>query len=426
MVMEMERNGIRIDHEHLRSFKSRITADMESLAAKAQELTGEEGVNLASPQQVAHLVFEVLKLKQPGREKKTKSKSRLSADSDVLKSMLGLHDVIRVILDWHEMAKLKSTYTDSLIAQMDENERVHSDLSTTRTNTNRISSSNPNLQNIPIRTKLGQEIRKAFIASPGNVIGSVDAGQIEMRMNAVDSNCEGLLNCFWGFEDVYWDTAERINHCSYSADDRAHGIVTSGRRAGLTFKEVYRQDAKRTALMVGYDSSPGGVYDKFLSDGVTDFTEADVGHMIIDYFKGYPELLTQRKVHHRRAYQHEYVWDMFGFVRWIPQVKSVHRRIVNEGLRQAGNLAGQGGAAGLVKLWMVIVWDRYVSYWRPRGIRMLMQIHDELLAEGPKAVLEDFFMECVHIMRNLIPYDYFPCPLDAGFAIANSWGEAAH
>jgi DNA polymerase-1 len=426
MVMSMMDNGVRIDKSHLLRLKSTLLSSMQILAANIQESTGETDINLASPEQVARLVFDVLHLTQPGREKKTKSRTRLSADADVLKSMRGMHPCINQILEWHEQAKLLSTYTDSLIAQLDDNDRVHSKLSLTRTDTNRIASSEPNLQNISVRTKLGKEVRKAFVPKVGNVIGSCDAGQIEMRMNAVDSNCQGLLQCFWSWGDIYWDAAEIVNHRVFSTEEREHGVVESGSRAGLSYKEVYRQDSKRVALMVGYDSSPGGVYDRFLADGVEGFTEEDVAAMIVDYFNGYPELLVARKIHHRRAFQYGFVWDCFGFIRHIPQVKSCHRRIVNEGLRQAGNLAGQGGAAGLVKLWMALIFDRYDTYWRKHGVMVLMQIHDEILCEGPEQVLKDFFEECIHIFRNMVPYQWFPCPLEASYGTGNSWGECSH
>ena len=425
MILEMENNGMRIDKGHLSRLKIRLIAEMETLAAKSTELSG-HSINIGSADQLANLLFDVLKLKQNGREKWTKSRVRLAADSDVLKAMVSSHPCIKVMLDWKERGKLLSTYTDSLIAQADEDERIHSDLSTTTAETGRLTSSNPNLQNIPIRTELGTEIRNAFIPSLGNKIGSVDASQIEMRMNAVDAQCQNLLACFWGWEDVYWHTAELVNHMDFPEDIRESDDKIYGPDPGTTAKKWYRQNAKVIALMVGYDASPMAVYDKFLTEGVPGWTEHLCGVAVRDYFEVYPELLTARKIHHKRAYVCELVWDMWGRTRWIGQVRSVHKRIVGEGLRQAGNLAGQGGAAGIIKLWMAVIWVRYDIYWRKHGIRMLMQIHDELLAEGPEQVLKDFLQECYDALRRLIPYEWFNCPLEAGWGIGDSWGACKH
>lgn len=425
MISEMEYIGMRVDKTHLSNLKVVLNSEMETLAAKVVDLTG-ENINLGSPDQLSNLLFKTLKLKQNGREKWTKSKSRLAADSDVLKAMVSQHPCIKPILDWQERRTLRNRYTDSLIEQADEFDRIHSDLSITTTDTNRLASSDPNLQNIPIRTKLGRQIRRAFIPSVGNTFGSVDASQIEMRMNAVDSQCQNLLGCFWGKEDVYWQTAEIVEKRDFPKEMRDSEAEIYGPDENITAKKWFRQNAKVIALMVGYDASPGGVYDQFLANGIPGWTENLCAQALIDYFRGYPELLKRKKEHWKRAYQYEFVWDMWGFLRWIPQVRSVHKGIVNEGLRQAGNLAGQGGAAGIIKLWMAVIWVRYISYWKKHGIKILMQVHDELLAEGPRKVLEDFLEECVKVLRNLLPYDYFNAPLDAGWGIADNWGDCDH
>jgi len=201
MVSAMEQEGISIDRTHLVKLHDLLTGEMESLAAKVKDMTG-ESINLGSGDQLADLIYKKLKCKQVGREKWTGSRSRLSVESDVLKQMVAQHEAIKPILDWKEREKLRSTYTYSLIGQLDANDRLHSDLSSTSTNTGRLASSNPNLQNIPIRTKLGGEIRNAFVPRQGYVIGTVDASQIEARMNAVDADCMAMLDMFWRDEDL--------------------------------------------------------------------------------------------------------------------------------------------------------------------------------------------------------------------------------
>lgn len=425
MISEFEKQGMRIDKSHLTKIHDQCAVEMADLAAKFSSLVGKT-INIGSSDQLSDVLFKHLKLKNPGREKWTKNRSRLAADADVLKSMVSCHPCIKIALDWRERQKIKSTYTLSLAAQADDNDRIHTDISTTTTGTQRLASRYPNLQNIPIRTALGREIRNAFVAAKGNKIGSVDASQIEMRMSAVDAQCKNLLTCFWSWDDVYWHTAELTNHREFTKQQRESDEKCCGPNNDLTYKKWYRQNAKVTALMVGYDSSPGGLYDQFLSYGIPGWTEDLCAKEITNYFVSYSELLQRRKVHHKRTYRYGLVWDMWGFVRYVPQVKSQFRGTVNEGLRQAGNLAGQGGAAGIIKLWMAAIWSRYVSYWRKHGVRLLMQVHDELVAEGPEQVLNDFFAWCKDLLLGLLPYEFFNCPLESNYGIADSWGVADH
>lgn len=462
MVNEFEAVGMRIDKSHLVKIHDTCTVEMANLDAKLYDLTGKK-INMGSGDQLATLLFQELKLKNPGREKWTKNRSRLSTDSDVLKAMLACKKtsacdnptvVIKTILDWKERQKIKSTYTYGLIEQADENERIHTDVSITRTGTGRLASSHPNLQNIPIRTDLGREIRNAFVPKKGNKIGSVDASQIEMRMNAVDAQCDNLLKVFWSWDDVYWDIAERVNRREFTKAMRKDVCTCVGcltkmvaypQEGGKTkykcendscvatnkhlwYAKWYRQCAKVIALMVGYDASAGGLFDQFLSYGIAGWDEALCEKAIVDYFSkdAYWELLRRKTDHAKRAMKFGYVWDMWGFIRWIPQMKSVFRGVVNEGLRQAGNLAGQGGAAGIIKLWMAAIWPKYQSYWKKHGVLMLMQVHDELVAEGPERVLTDFFEWCKELLASLLPYDYFNCPLESNYGVAESWGVADH
>jgi hypothetical protein len=244
-----------------------------------------------------------------------------------------------------------------------------------------------------------------------------------------------MLEVFWDNQDIYWDNAELIYHRQFSKDAREHGLVDDpeapDNMQGLPIKKWYRQCAKVFALMVGYDASPGAVMDQFLAWGIPGWDEDSCGAGLVDYFKGYPELLDARKRHHRRAVRYGFVWDMWGHWRWIPQFKSCHRRIVGEGMRQAGNVPGQGGAAGAIKLWMAMVWDLLLygpKQWH-RHIEVLLQVHDELISEGEHDAVEDFQAECLHLLRNMLPYDTFVCPLD-GTAVTGEkeqpWGMLPH
>lgn len=450
MLSLMERTGMRIDPSHIAKLKVQLLSEMEALAAKVEMLSG-KSINIASGDQLSDLLFNHLKLKQNGREKWTKSRERLAADGDVLKAMLSQHPCIRPILDWKEREKLRSTYTDSLVAKADENLRIHTDISSISTDTGRLASSNPNLQNIPIRTELGNEIRNAFVPENGLILAEVDASQIEMRLNAEDSQCVNMMGFFHRKEDFYWGTAGlmykrefpqemRSCKCPHDATTKkiAHVkdcptiIKAPGEPFdGMTYKKWYRDIcAKVTSLMVGYDASAGGLYDQFLAWGVPGWTEELCAHAIIDYFAGYPELLARKKVHTKRAMRYGFVWDLGGRVRWIPQMKSVHKRIVNEGMRQAGNLAGQGGAAFIIKLWMAILWADS-DYWTKHGLKFLMQIHDSLLVEGPQQVVTDWAHEACDILGTFIePYTkWFSTPLAGSIGLGEidaPWGSLSH
>ncbi len=437
LLVSMEKTGMLVDSGHINSLHSSLTLEMAELQSKVTESTG-YSINIASGDQLSDLLFSKgkLHLKQPGKERRTTSGVRLSADSDVLRGMISQHPAIKLLLDWKEREKLRSTYTHSLIAQCDEEGRVHPDINHTGPETGRLSCSAPNLQNVPTRTKLGQEIRKAFIPGPGNILGTIDLSQIEMRQIAEDSKCPAMIKVFRDGVDLYWSVAEAVFRREFSKDDREHGVEPV---TGLTFKEYYRQAAKVTALMTIYEASPSGVLDQMLVfDAVPFLTGGEklwdydrhyepalkrCADAIIGFFDGYPELLRRRKVHHRRATKYGLVWDMFGRHRMIPQVYSTHRWVVGEGLRAAGNHPIQAGPAGILKLWLACIWDHIESYWYLYGIRPLICVHDELIVEGPRAAVEDFLEECSYILRTLLPPDLYTTPLKASWATAGSWGE---
>lgn len=437
ILAEMQRVGIRVDKSHMVALHSRITTEMAELQEQVVKLTGYR-INLGSGDQLSDLLYNKLGLKQAGKEKWTSSKTRLSADSDVLKAMVSKHVCIPIILSWKQAEKLRSTYTHSLIAQADENERIHCDFNYVGTETGRLSCQNPNLQTIPARSKLGKEVRKAFVASNGMVLGTVDLSQIEMRTMAVDSMCNGLLEIFWNWRDLYWSVASDIYRREFTEEERDHGIDPDTK---LKFKDLYRFSAKTTALGVTYAISETGLVDLFLSSdppmipfltgGTTWDYDRDYNsaverckRAITDFFIAYPEILERRREHHRRARKFGLVWDAFGRHRMIPQVYSTHSWIQGEGLRAAGNLSGQGFAAGIAKLLMAWIWNRLNKKWSRYGIRPLLVVHDDITHEGPKEAMEDFLEEVKNGIRNLIPYELFPCPIESESGMGPNYAES--
>ena len=434
LLSMMENAGMKISTSYLSDLHKTITSEMEELEEKAAGLVGKH-ININSGDQLSDLLFKELRLKQPGKEKRTKVAKRLSVDADVLKGMVAQHPVINVYLDWKEREKLRSTYTVSLIHQVDSNSRVHPDLIHTGPETGRIACKSPNLENIPVRTKLGKQIRCAFIPEHGNVLGAVDLSQIEFRQAGEDAHCAGLLDIYTQGLDLYWQIAEAVYERTYSEEDRKGGVNPE---SGLTYKEEHRQNAKVIALGTLYDISPEGLVDqllvskavRFLSGGDALWNPAKyyAGAVekcrtaIRNFFVRFPELLTARRIHHKTAIRTGMVWDMFGRHRWIPQVFSTHQWIVGEGLRAAGNFRIQAAAAGILKIWMAVVHQRIVEYWGKHGVIPLMVVHDELDCEGPKSVLEDFLQEAAELVTILMPLDLYSTPLKASFGVADSWG----
>lgn len=459
MLADMQRHGMRVDRALLHSLYKKLTSEMEELERQVAHLSGKQ-INIGSGDQLSDLLFHHLRgtdgklLHQNGREKWTRSRKRLAADSDVLKAMVSQHPAIRPILEWKEREKLRSTYTLSLVAKLDSDDRLHTDLGTVTAETGRINSSSPNLQNIPIRTMLGRMIRDAFIPKPGNVIGAVDASQIEMRQMCHDAQCPNMMDIFWSYQDFYWQTAELmckqkfpdyVRKCGCPDGKHVKGCVTCGIEKtiinapgqpyhGLSYKSWYRFNAKTTALMTAYATSPGGLYDQFLvtAPDVWQQSSQEEGErlcaeQIRDYFTAYPELLSRQKEHHKRAFRYMFAWCMFGRIRWIPQVKSSLPYIVSEGLRAAGNMPGQGGAAGIIKLWMAILQRQVDSFYAKHGLMMLMQVHDELVVEGPRSVVEGFLEYAAHVLRNLFVkseyQEFYSVPLDAEWEVGDRWGQ---
>lgn len=725
IISAMEYNGIRVDKAHLESLHGKLTVEMADLSSQVSQLSGRPEINLGSGDQLSQLLYKDLGLKQAGKEKLTKSKTRLSADMDVLKAMVSRHPCITPIIQWKVMEKLRSSYTYSLISQADSDSRIHCDFNHTATETNRLSASNPNLQTIPSRSKLGKEVRKAFIASKGNVLGVIDAclhpdtlvksvygdrkisdlaigepvlsykdgrithgkvvkksaiapkyaykltfdngeyvvashdhkwptltkkckgvvtqlivkkttelevgermvpcregkcnvdsktprrtwyswssfmyvpqhiltaeavhgprpdrcdvhhkddnkannhpdnleykdkwqhnhdhgverykkqdhtlrlqnlrigiskrrkyngannpnsklsqkdldiiiemvhcgstarditnsfpigysharrlvvkiqggenhklvkkefigmqpmyaitvesehnyvlscgvvtmnSQIEARQVAWDAQCPGLLYIFADADDLYWSVAEGIYRRKFTAEDRK-GIEPV---SGLTMKDYYRTAAKITVLGILYAISPPGLVDLFLSSdppaipfltgGETSVWDFDKYYdpaverctdVMKSFFTAYPEILERRREHHRRAIKFGYVWDMWGWIRYIPQVKSVHRWIVQEGLRAAGNICGQAGAAGILKLWMAVMWQRIETYWGRFGVIPLLTVHDEVVVEGPKDAVAGFLEEAGSILENLLPPEIYCCPLKAEASMGEVYG----
>jgi DNA polymerase-1 len=379
VLEQMEAAGVKIDSAQLEAMAADFQSQLQALTTRAYSLAGQE-FNLDSPKQVGEVLFERLGLPH-GKKKKT----GYSTDAKTLKGLMDKHELPGVILEYRELAKLKGTYLDALPRLADAQGRVHTTFNQTVTATGRLSSSDPNLQNIPVRTPLGREIRKAFVADPaGALFVSADYSQIELRLLAHLSGDEHLIEAFLSGEDFHTETAAKV-----------FGVPTSE-----VTKEM-RSRAKAVNFGIVYGQQAFGLSDSLKIS----FGEAK--DLIDTYYATYPQVKTYLDGLVSQAYEQGYVETMFGRRRYIRELKSPHPNLRNFGERTAMNHPMQGSAADIIKLAMIEVARRT----RSQGMQaeMILQVHDELCfncpaAEYPalKALLEEVMQQVVKLKVPLL------------------------
>jgi DNA polymerase I-like protein with 3'-5' exonuclease and polymerase domains len=292
----------------------------------------------------------------------------------------------------------------------------------------------PNLQNIPTRTKLGGEIRKAFVPSPGNWMGTIDMSQIELRVLASERNVLKMIQVFWDDGDLHTETAIEVfdkdrnklykDIATWEKHQQVSKCDCDTCKSVGKFRHDERMPCKNVNFGIVYDiSAPGLSTLIVVSGGSQDYwTEPRCEQVIQKWYTVYPEVPDGAKLQYNRAKRYEMVWDGFGRIRIVPEVRSVHPWIVSAGLRQAGNMHIQAFAAGMLKLCMAEIHDDWERYWYRFGILPLMQIHDELLFEGPREPLEDFLYYCGSVMAGCVPS--LKVPIGYGVAMSEeSWGS---
>jgi len=353
-LLEMEANGIRVDGPMLLAQSDELAQQIQHLEGKAHDLAG-GAFNLGSPKQLAEILFERLGYTPV---KKT-AKGAPSTDEDVLEQLAHDYPLPKVLLEWRALSKLKSTYTDKLPRMVDAGTgRVHTTFSQAVAVTGRLASSEPNLQNIPIRTAEGRRIRKAFVAADGHVLMSADYSQIELRIMAHLSGDEGLVGAFSRGEDVHRATASEIfgvDRSEVSDEQRRYAKV-------INFGLIYGMSAFGLAQNLDIERSAAKTY-------------------IERYFARYPGVARYMETIKLQARSQGYVETVFGRRLWLPEIASPNgpRRAAAE--RAAINAPMQGTAADLIKLAMIAM-SRAL---KEKGLRskMLLQVHDELIFEVP-------------------------------------------
>ncbi len=394
VVVAMERAGIRVDAAQLRTLSVEFGRRMVTLEAEIQELAG-RAFNVGSPPQLGKVLFEDMSL--PGGRKTGKS-GQWATDSDVLKALAEAgHALPARVLDWRQVAKLKSTYADALVAQVNPaTGRVHTSYALAATTTGRLASSDPNLQNIPVRTEDGRKIRRAFIAAPGAKLLSADYSQIELRLVAHVAAIEGLRQAFRSGADIHAITASQV-----------FGVPVEGIDPGL------RRRAKAINFGIIYGISAVGLAQQL---GIAN---AEAKAYIDAYFARYPEIRTYMERAKDEARTHGYVTTLFGRKVFVPGIKDKNPNARAFAERAAINGPIQGGAADIIKRAMI----RLPGELERAGLtaRLLLQVHDELVLEVPESELEPTRALVRQVMEAAASLDV-PLVVDTG--IAESWDEA--
>lgn len=390
-LKKMEECGIMVDAAALRQLSADFDANIKSIEQEIYQLAGEE-FNLGSPKQIGYILFD----KQNIKGKKTAT-GAWQTGADVLEDLAAEGNTIaQKILDWRGFSKLKSTYTDSLLELLDKNNRVHTTFSQTVVNTGRLASSNPNLQNIPIRSEEGKKIRQCFVARKGYKIIASDYSQVELRLMASVANVKALKEAFAHGADIHAATAAKV--------------------FGVPREEVtpdLRRHAKAINFGIIYGISQFGLAKQI---GVSN----DEAKAYIDaYFREMPEIRQFMKETIEFAHRNGYVETPFGRKCTILGINDRNKRISMNAERAAINAPIQGGAADIIKLAM----NKVIKALADAGLetKMLLQVHDELVFEAPESEVDRASTLIKQIMENVVDYDV---PLIAEVGCGNNWTEA--
>ncbi|MFA5670010.1 MAG: DNA polymerase I [Balneolaceae bacterium] len=393
VLAEMEYAGIKLDTEMLAGFSRDLTDDLLKLQTQIYEKAGEE-FNINSPQQLGTILFDKLGL-PAGKKTKT---GQYSTNESVLTKLAAKYEIPSLILEFRQLAKLKSTYVDAMPLLIDKvTGRVHTDFNQSVAATGRLSSSKPNLQNIPIRTTRGREIRKAFIADEGFKIYSADYSQVELRIIAHMSKDEAMLTAFKNGEDIHARTAKEI--------------------FGLESLEDVTQDHRRKAKEVNF-GIPYGLSAFGLAQNLG-IGNNEGKEMIDEYFVRFPKILDYINETKEFAKEHEYVQTLLGRRRYVPEINASNWNVRGFAERVAINMPIQGTAADIIKLAMINIHNWLKT--NQKKSRMLLQVHDELVFEIHESEIKEVPAKIIELMEGAVTLDV-PLSVEAG--IGDNWLEA--
>ena len=396
VLVEIERSGVRIDGPALASQSANVDQELARRAAKIYEYAGEE-FNINSPKKLSEILFDKLGMRTETIRRTTKTKAQSTA-FEVLEELALTHELPRLILEWRALMKLKGTYIDALPQLVHpKTGRVHTCFNQAVAATGRLSSSDPNLQNIPIRTEVGREIRRAFVAEPGNVLISADYSQIELRVLAHLSGEQTLIDAFSRNEDIHDRTAAKV----------------FGSMSGLGKHEL-----RRRAKIINYALLYGKQAFTLAKDIGVSRQEAQ--EFIDAYFAGFPEVRRFLDKTVEDAKQTGVVKTMFGRRRLMPDLNSRNFQIRGEAERRALNFPIQGSAADILKQAMIDVHAGLQDVAGGRA-RMILTVHDELLFEAPKTASDETVGYVTDKMQQAVRLNV---PLTVDVGVGENWKEA--
>lgn len=395
VLAEMEMAGVLIDVPFFKKMSGELAIRLNEIEKQVFEMVGKP-FNLNSPQQLSDILFNYLRLEPPDKGRKTAT-GFYSTAAGVLEALSGKHLVIDLVLDHRELSKLKSTYLDALPPAVDSKTgRVHTSYNQTGAVTGRLSSNNPNLQQIPTRTELGRRVRNGFIAAEGNALLSVDYSQIELRIVAHMAKDEGMLSAFRAGQDIHAITAAAIYNIPLDQ-------VT---------KDM-RRHAKAINFGLIYGMSSFGLMRS------TELTLAEAEDFVKAYFKQFPGVKKYLDGIRKQAAQDGYVETLLGRRRYFPALQSKQNvQMKNREEREAINAPIQGTAADIMKIAMIRIPSALKK--AKLNAQMLLQVHDELMLEVPKAELEKTVETVKEVMGSAYPLDI---PLETEARSGPSWGE---
>ena len=394
VLAKMERAGMLVDPDRLHSLSEGLATQIADVERSIRDLAGDETFNIGSPMQLSHVLFDVMGLPTKGL-KKTK-RGYYSTNAKVLSDLARDHEIVRLILDWREKSKIKSTYLDTLGPLRRGDGRVHTTYNQTITATGRLSSSDPNLQNIPTRSELGRTVKTAFSAGEGSVFLAVDYSQIELRLLAHLSGDEHLVRAFNEGEDFHAETAARV-----------FGVPVSEVTPDL------RSRAKAVNFGIVYGQQAYGLSQSL------HISMAEARDMIDRYYEAYPGVRTFLDNVVARAKQTGYAETMYGRRRHIPELKAKNPQLRGFGERTAMNHPMQGTAADIIKIAMARVSRRLEE--EGFAAHMILQVHDELDFECPVDEVERLTTMVRDVMEHVVD---LRVPLIAEASTGTTWADA--
>ncbi len=397
VLADMEMAGISLDTDFLNQMSTELSQRLIEIEEKIYTAVG-ESFNLNSPQQLSEALFDRLQLEPPDRTRRTSS-GYYSTAAGVLEELQGKHEAVDWVLEYRELSKLRSTYLDALPLQVNPRTgRVHTSYNQTGSVTGRIASSDPNLQNIPIRTEIGRQVRHAFVASPGQLLLGVDYSQVELRIVAHMANDQAMLDAFRAGQDIHATTAAAIYGVPLNQ-------VTSEQRRrskGINFGLIYGMSA-------------------FGLTRYTDLTLAESEDFMLAYFQKFPGVKEYLDNIRRLAAEQGYVETLLGRRRYFPGLKNQsNRNIRNREEREAINAPIQGTAADIMKIAMLRIPEAIAE--AGLNARMLLQVHDEVVLECPLEELESTAALIKEVMENAYKISV---PLRTEARFGPNWGEMA-